>query len=225
MKPGKLLPWVLLAVAVAGACQTTAPTTAPSEEPAGPTATTAPTDAPPPTDTEVPEPTSTPIPPSATPTEVPPTPTETVVPDPIVIGAAVGEDGCTPVELNPEAWSSLYIAYNGGSDPFFHIHTDEESFFVGIELYTVYGAGWTGQTGTFALDCSANGICVYLVPDAVHPYLATEGEVEIESLSQTGGLVDFPVQLTLRDLVFEPAPGSASTGCYTVEQFEIEAEG
>jgi hypothetical protein len=62
-----------------------------------------------------------------------------------VIGSGTAADGCTPVMLNPASWQPLFAAYKPGSDPFFHIHSNEEGFFFNIELYTVYGPGWTGQ--------------------------------------------------------------------------------
>jgi hypothetical protein len=142
----------------------------------------------------------------------------------VVIGDTLAAEGCTLVTFNPAAWSPLYRAYNPGSDPFFHIHTNDQGFFVGLELYTVYGPGWTGQLGVFSTDCTANGICVYINPNASSPYLATAGEIEIGALSQTDGAVDLPIDLTLRDITFEPVPGTAGTGCYHVDELEIEIE-
>lgn len=146
--------------------------------------------------------------------------------DPIAIGAETASDGCTVVDLNPEAWQPLFTAYNSGSDPFFHVHTQEAAgtFFFSMELYTVYGSGWTGQLGTFSPSCTANGLCVYLVPDASHAYLATEGELEIVSLSQVDGVFTLPLEIQLRDITLQPAPGSSSTGCYHIESLSIELE-
>jgi hypothetical protein len=213
---------IAIAVFTLAACTPAATAEAPAaEEPADaaqveatappPTATTPPT--------ATPEPTATPVPP--TPTEVPPTPTETPIPPPIVIGTETAADGCTLLELNPVAWSPLYRAYNPGSDPFFHIHTKDPGFFFGMELYTVYGAGWTGQLGTFETDCTANGICVYVAPSPPGPYLADAGEIEIVALSQVDGVVQLPIELILRNLTFQPVPGGGATGCYHVDEVII----
>lgn len=213
---------------ILAACQPAAPETPATSVPNTSVSETEPTAVPPTpvpasaTPTVVPP---TPEPPTATPTEIPPTATATPLPDPVVIGETTAADGCILVGLNPVTWSPLFYAYNGGGDPFFHIHTNDVSFFFGLELYTVYGAGWTGQTGVFEPDCAANGICVYLAPDGTSPYLASDGEIEIEALSQTDGVIDLPVRLTLRDATFMPVPGGGGAGCYHVEEVQIEIEG
>jgi hypothetical protein len=180
-----------------------------TEAPASPTTV-------PPTETTAPA-TATSVPPTAT--EVPPTATATEIPDPIVVSDETAADGCQLVELNPGTWSPLYNAYNGGSDPFFHIHSQEGpgTFFFSLEFYTIYGSGWTGQTGDFEPNCDTHGICIYLVPDAVNPYIATAGSVEVVALSQTDGALDFPVEVHLSDMTFMPTPGSGSPGCVHVE--------
>jgi hypothetical protein len=166
-------------------------------------------------------PSATPVSPSAT--SVPPT--ETPLADPIVIlQDQLAEDGCPRVELDTASWNPMHAAYNTGSDPFYQFHDNEDGFYFNVELYTVYGPGWTGQLGTFDTDCTRNGICVYLVPDDEHAYLATEGEITIEDLSQQSGVLQMPVKLTMRNLTLEPVPGSQSEGCYHVEEVEIEIE-
>ena len=61
----------------------------------------------------------------------------------------------------------------GAADPFYQLHTDpgSDGFFLGIEAYTVYGAAWTGELGTFAIDCTpqGTGICVHFDPDGSGP--------------------------------------------------------
>lgn len=193
------------------AAATDTPEVAPANTAVPPTATSVPPTEVPPTATDVP------------PTEVPPT--GTPLPDPIVIGGGTADDGCTLVDLNPESWSPLTFEYITGADPLFHIFSnDEDIFHFAIELYTVYGPSWTGQTGTFPPDCNVNGICIYLVPDAVNPYWATDGEVEINELSETGGDIELPIDIRLSGLTFEPVPGSSSTGCYHVDEIEIQVE-
>ncbi|MQC27030.1 MAG: hypothetical protein DWG76_06250 [Chloroflexi bacterium] len=173
-----------------------------------------------PTDTAAPEATL-----AATNTAEPsPEPTETEEPaEAIAIGSEVAEDGCTEVELNPAAWQPLYTAYTGGGDPFFHIHSQEAAgtFFFNMELYTVYGSSWTGQLGTFTPDCNANGLCVYLVPDAVNPYWVTEGDMEIVALQQVDGKFTPPTEINFSGLTLDPVPGSSSTGCYHIESLSI----
>ena len=202
---------LLLAIVIAG-CSSTSPTE-------DPTPTLAPEAAPP--DTEVPAA-----------TEPPPTETETSAADtpvpaePIEIDPdQVADDGCPVAVLNTESWGPMHASYNAGSDPFFHFHDNENEnengFYFNVELYTAYGAGWTGQTGTFETDCDSNGICVYLVPDDVNPYLATVGEIAIDSLSQEGGTLLEPVQLTISNLTLQPVPGSSSTGCFHINEVSI----
>ncbi len=114
----------------------------------------------------------------------------------------VGPDGCTLVTLDPSAWAPLHGSYTGGADPFFHLHTNEDVLFFGAELYTEYGAGWTGQTGTFAPDCGANGLCVYLVPDGQTVTQAVAGDVDVIALEQVGGVLQRPAEVTFRDMTF-----------------------
>jgi hypothetical protein len=133
------------------------------------------------------------------------------------------DDGCTLVTLEPAAWSPIYSAYVTGADPLFHFHTFEDDFFFNVELYTVYGSGWTGQTGIFKPDCNTLGICIYLVPDAStgFAYLATAGEVEIVALEQVDGGLQEPVEINIRNLTLDPVPGSGSPGCFHVDDVSI----
>lgn len=170
------------------------------------------------TDTSTPVPSDTPLPP--TDTAVPPTAAATALP--VVMGEEQTADGCSIVALNPAAWQPLYRAYNPGSDPFFHIHTMEPGFFFGAELYTVYGPGWTGELGTFATDCTANGICIYLAPVQGSLYLADKsGQIEIVSLLQTDNVLQLPVEFILHQVTFQPAPGGSASGCVYVEEVKI----
>jgi len=100
------------------------------------------------------------------------------------------------VVINWDAVAGTYIPGAGpADDPFFHIHsnTNPDGFFLGIELYTVYGPGWTGETGTFDVDCGGTGICVHLSigdgPDLGADFLAS-GQVTINQLDDTGYNVD-----------------------------------
>lgn len=118
----------------------------------------------------------------------------------------------------------MQAAYNAGADPFYQFHDNEAGFYFNVELYTVYGPGWTGQLGSFATNCNSNGICVYLVPDDAHAYLATAGEIDIVSLGQQGGVLQKPVDLTMRDLTLKPVPGSQSEGCFHIEEVSIQID-
>ena len=77
--------------------------------------------------------------------------------------------------IDPSALAPLYYAppVPGSPDPFYHIHTTPavDGFFLSIEAYTVYGTQWTGQLGTFEIDCSVagTGICVHFDPDGPGP--------------------------------------------------------
>ncbi len=56
-------------------------------------------------------------------------------------------------------------------DPLCHIHNVAavDGFLLSLQFFTVYGSAWTGQTGTFPLNCNdpaSTGLCVYLDVDA-----------------------------------------------------------
>jgi hypothetical protein len=221
------------------ACNTAEPETVSEAPDPTPTATESPTsipatDTPVPTATEPPTavpPTNTPVPPTDTPvpTDTPePTATSSptpIPPDPIIINTEeTADDGCLLIELNPETWNPLFAAYNSGSDPFFQIHTQDESFYFNLELYTVYGASWTGQLGSFVPNCNGNGLCIYIVPDNSNPYWATAGEISINTLEQVDGALIFPVEITMNNLTMNPVPGSGSTGCYHIDEIAITIE-
>ena len=149
---------------------------------------------------------------------------ETGTASPITImESEASADGCTLVELNTQNWGPISKGYTSGADPFFQLHDNEEGFYFNAELYTVYGPGWTGQTGTFALDCSKNGICVYLVPDDVNSYLANSGTVQIDSLLQQGGAITGPVDVTFQNASFYPAEGSKGQGCYHINEVQLSS--
>lgn len=69
--------------------------------------------------------------------------------------------------------SPTYQPAGGGNDPFFHIHTSSavDGFVLSFELYTVFGAAWTGETGQFDIGCLDarldTGICVHYDPDGL----------------------------------------------------------
>jgi len=185
-----------------------------------PTDTPAPTNIPEPTNTAVPTATSSPTPaPTATPSPTP------IPPEPIVINTEeTADDGCPLIELNPETWNPLTATYNGGSDPYFQFHTQDESFFFSVELYTVYGASWTGQLGSFVPNCNGNGLCIYIVPDNTNPYWATAGDITINALEQVDGTLTFPVEITMSNLTMNPVPGSSSSGCYHINEMTVTIE-
>ena len=112
-----------------------------------------------------------------------------------------GPERCLELEFDPSCWGGIYSAYTPGADPFYQIHNAENvaaGFYFNIELYTVYGPGWTGQTGTFAPDCENNGICIYFVHAGKEMYLATGGELTIDFLAEptAGTTSGLPAGLT-----------------------------
>ncbi len=182
-------------------------------------------------------PTPTNPPPSPTPTNLPPTATATVAATATATATAVpqgdaieinpdeaAEDGCLKVDLNTAVWSPLTALFNSGSDPFYQFHTNEPDFYFNIELYTVFGPSWTGQTGAFPPDCNGNGICVYLVPDNANAYWATAGEVTINALSETDGAIVGDVDIRLTDLTMEPVPGTNGEGCFHIDEAAIQIQ-
>ena len=112
------------------------------------------------------------------------------------------------VTINPDALAALVFVppAAGSADPFYHIHTTPavDGFFLSIEAYTLYGPKWTGQLGTFAIDCSpaGTGICVHFDPDGpgAQPDLGKDfkvtGEIAFTVLSATA------FDVTLRNITF-----------------------
>ena len=154
-------------------------------------------------------------PPTAPPTAAPtPSPTAaTTSGPPIVIDGDV-------VTINPSALAPLFYAppESGSPDPFYFIHTIPavDGFFLSIEAYTVYGPTWTGQLGTFDIDCSAGGtgICVHFDPDGPGPLpdygsdFSTTGQITFTVL-ETGAF-----EVTLVDVAF--AQGTVIPGPFTL---------
>ena len=153
-----------------GSADTAAPVTepAPATEPA-PVATEAPATTP---DATTPDPTTPdPTTPDATTTLAPTTtaaPTTTEPPPAIVIGEP-DADGVIAVSIDGARLAPLFDEFMDGADPLYLVHTQQDDIFVGVELYTVFGSGWTGELGTFPADCTTHGICVYLDPDGIGP--------------------------------------------------------
>lgn len=100
-------------------------------------------------------------------------------------------------------WAALpstpfYAPANQASDPFFHIHTNPatDGFFLSLEMYTEWGAAWTGEAGGFEISCSdpatSTGICPYFDPDGPGPLpvlggdFMTTGQIVINSLGPDG---------------------------------------
>ena len=175
-----------------GSSATEAPATAapdpdpPSTDPPStdPSETDPPPTEPPPTEA----PTTTTAPTTTLAPTTTPAPT-TTLPPAIVIGEP-DADGVIVVGIDGAQLDPLYDQFMSGDDPFYLVHTQQEDIFVGIELYTVFGDGWTGEVGTFPTDCTTHGICVYLDPDGVGPLVGGgpgEGEVTVTQLE--GGSV------------------------------------
>jgi len=137
----------------------------------------------------------------------------------------LGPDGCPTVSLHPEEWAPLSSMYTAGADPFFQIHDNEAGFYFNVELYTVWGDGWTGDTGTYPANCDTHGLCVWLVPDDANPYLATAGDVDVVSLSQTGGALDGPFEVIVRDLTFVPTTDGGDFDCLHVDEVVLRGLG
>jgi hypothetical protein len=96
-------------------------------------------------------------------------PTASASPAPVI--SIVGD----VVTINADALAPLFYApaVATSTDPFYHIHTvpASDGFSLSIEAYTVYGPLWTGQMGTFAIQCTATGtgICVHFDADGPGP--------------------------------------------------------
>jgi hypothetical protein len=86
-----------------------------------------------------------------------------------------------PFEINGDRevtidWAALAGVFfaapvPNADDPLFHVHNNPatDGFFLGVEAYTVYGPGWTGQLGTFDIDCAENGFCLHFDADGSGP--------------------------------------------------------
>ncbi len=181
---------VLVIAACGSSSSDSAGTAAPAADP--PPATDAPppeTDAPP--DTQAP------------PTTAAPT---TTLPPAIAFGEP-GPDGAVPVLIDGAQLAPLFDAFTPGDDPLYLVHTQQDDIFVGVELYTVFGAGWTGELGTFPTDCTTHGICVYLDPDGSGPLEGGgpgEGTITVSQLE--GGSI-----LTLDDVTIVASDGQVYT--------------
>jgi len=175
-------------------------------------AATTPTAAPPPTDatTTTAAPTTTTAAPTTTAAATTTTTTTTTTE---AAGMAIEVDG-DQVTIDWSQVASPFFAapVAGAADPFYQLHTDPDSdgFFLGIEAYTVYGAAWTGELGTFEIDCTpqGTGICVHFDPDGSGPepnagadFAATGTitflELEDDSFSATLENVQFSNGLTI----------------------------
>lgn len=81
------------------------------------------------------------------------------------------DDSGDQVVVDWTAISDVYLpdtpAQSGGT--FFHIHSDNavHDFYLNFELYRDWGAGWSGELGTFEIGCNDpntdTGICVHYV--------------------------------------------------------------
>ncbi len=108
-----------------------------------------------------------------------------------------GAGGEVPVTINNECLDPLFFSFNESnpSDPFWHLHTQQDDIFLSLELYTMFGPSWSGQTGTFPLDCNDPwGLCVIFDADGVGPIpvvMWATGDITISALATGGYDVSF----------------------------------
>jgi len=141
---------------------------------------------------------------TATPTTTPtPTPTATLTPTPTqapvaacppaVFGAEA--NGVVPVIINNGCLAPLFFAFLPGADPLWQLHTQQTDIHLSLELYTVFGPSWTGQTGSFPLNCGQPwGLCLVFDADGVGPIpvaMWAAGQITINQLDAGGYSVTF----------------------------------
>lgn len=197
-----------LAVAVLAGCGGQAPAIEPTAEPAAPEPTPEPTAVPP-----------TPLPPTETPEPGPPL---------VIEEGQTAADGCTIATLDTASWGPIESSYptvettSGSFHSYYLFHDNEDGFDFHVELWTTHGFGWTGQLGTFPIDCTGIGICANFSPDGVNYYRAKEGEVDIIALSRAGETASGEMVLT--NLTLQPNPGTDAPGCYHIDEVSISVE-
>jgi hypothetical protein len=127
-----------------------------------------------------------------------------------VLESAVGDGPAVySIDWSKLQYPALFVFddQTNPDDPFFHLHDQpEDGFFFSLEMYTTgFGSGWTGQTGTFVLSCTAegSGICIHFDPDGdgdefgdLAADFAAGGTIQIDQLDDEG--YDF----TLTDVTF-----------------------
>jgi len=99
------------------------------------------------------------------------------------------------VTINVGCLAPLFYAFNSGADPFWHLHTQQNDIHLSLAAYTVYGPSWTGQTGTFPLECGLPwGLCLTFDADGAGPIPVTmwaSGQITINRLDAGGYSVSF----------------------------------
>lgn len=97
--------------------------------------------------------------------------------------------------INNGCLAGLFYAFVSGGDPFWHLHTQQTNIHLSLEAYTVYGTSWTGQTGTFPLQCGLPwGLCLIFDADGTGPIPVTmwaNGQITISRLDAGGYSVTF----------------------------------
>lgn len=137
----------------------------------------------------------------------------------VVAGPALTVEGNVyTIDWSALAGPVVFAPAGAGPDPLFHVHNSpaHDGFFFSVEAYTVYGAAWTGELGTFEIGCfpAGSGICVHFDPDGPGPepdlgadYMVT-GTAEILQADADGFVA------VLTDVAF--SDGSSIPGPFTV---------
>ncbi len=80
-------------------------------------------------------------------------------------GEALTDNGDGSFDVDWASVSSPFFDFEESDDPFWHIHSDlaDDGVFLSLEMYTVYGPTWTGETGEFEINCdeTSTGICIH----------------------------------------------------------------
>lgn len=88
-----------------------------------------------------------------------------------VPAVAINDAGEVSIDWTAVTQVSYLAPVPNATDPLFFVHNEPnaDGFYLGLEAYTLFGAGWTGQLGTFDIDCEFNGICLHFDPDGPGP--------------------------------------------------------
>ncbi|QQR90083.1 MAG: hypothetical protein IPJ88_18380 [Myxococcales bacterium] len=138
------------------------------------------------------------------------------------------DDGCALLPIPASEWNDFSAIYRPDlsdfsstqpNNPIFQIQDTQntETACVDLQMFTLSGDGWKGQTGEYTLDCEGSGLCFYVYPNS-KGVLATAGDITIHEFPSVPVIEGKAYSIDLSNVTL----GTPGQECYHIDSLHLE---